>query len=152
MKASDKPEELVPPEKRAEMLKAMEKLIEAFYWQAFKIGCHPFIEFCGVMGEYLKVAQAAHAKGIDFTNTTAHSGHALPIETYNAKYLGEKIGCIYGPALQDKANGRAFLEALGLPIAKAFDVTDPNMDAPDGAIVDGYRRSGDRWTPHYRDD
>lgn len=28
---------------------------------------------------------------------------------------------------------------------RAFPVTDPELDAPDGAIVDGYERSGDRW-------
>ncbi len=96
------------------MLAAMEKLNEAFYWHAFKIGCHPFIEFCGVMGEYIKLAQAAHEQGIDFTNTTAHSGFPLPMKDYNARYLGEKVGCIYGPALQQPANRRAFLEALGI--------------------------------------
>ncbi len=27
----------------------------------------------------------------------------------------------------------------------SFPVTDPDLDAPDGAEVDGYRRVGDRW-------
>lgn len=110
----DKPEELVPPERREQMLKEMNELIEAFYWRAFKIGCHPFIEFCGVMGEYLKVAEQAHKEGIDFTNTTAHSGYPLPIQPYNARYLGEKLGCIYGPSLQQPENRQEFLQALGL--------------------------------------
>jgi hypothetical protein len=26
-------------------------------------------------------------------------------------------------------------------------VTDPDLDAPDGAVVDGFRRSGDTWLP-----
>ena len=26
-------------------------------------------------------------------------------------------------------------------------VTDPHLDAPDGAIVDGYERVGDQWEP-----
>lgn len=30
---------------------------------------------------------------------------------------------------------------------KTFDVTDPDFDAPDGAVVDGYERVGDRWVP-----
>jgi hypothetical protein len=110
----NKPEELVPPEQREKMLKEMGKLIEAFYWRAFGIGCHPFIEFCGVMGEYLKVAEQAHKAGIDFTNTTAHSGFPLPIQPYNARYLGEKLGCIYGPALQSPENRREFLQGIGL--------------------------------------
>jgi hypothetical protein len=28
---------------------------------------------------------------------------------------------------------------------QSFPVTDPEIDAPDGAVVDGYERSGDRW-------
>lgn len=28
---------------------------------------------------------------------------------------------------------------------KYREVTDPHLDAPDGAIVDGYERHGDRW-------
>lgn len=31
--------------------------------------------------------------------------------------------------------------------AHGFEVTDPEHDAPDGAIVDGFERSGDRWRP-----
>lgn len=27
----------------------------------------------------------------------------------------------------------------------SFPVTDPDLDAPDGAIVEGYRRVGNRW-------
>ncbi len=110
----DKPEELVPPEKRQQMLEQMDKLVETFYWQAFKIGCHPFLEFCGVMSEYLTVVKQAQKAGIDFTNMTAHSGFPLPIHPFNAKYLGEKLGCIYGPALQQPENRRAFLQAIGL--------------------------------------
>lgn len=28
---------------------------------------------------------------------------------------------------------------------RSFPVTDDLLDAPDGAIVDGYKRCGDRW-------
>lgn len=28
-----------------------------------------------------------------------------------------------------------------------FPVTDPNEDAPDGAVVDGHERHGDSWEP-----
>lgn len=33
---------------------------------------------------------------------------------------------------------------------KGFPVTDPHLDAPDGAIVNGYERHGDRWEPVQR--
>jgi hypothetical protein len=110
----NKPEEFVPPEKREFMLHEMERLVEVFYWQAFKIGCHPFIEFCGLMGEYVKLATEAHKAGIDFTNATAHSGFPLPMKDYHARYIGEKLGCIYGPALQQPEHRQVFLEMLGL--------------------------------------
>lgn len=37
----------------------------------------------------------------------------------------------------------------------SFPVTDPDLDAPDGAVVDGFQRSGDRWvatkrSPYHR--
>lgn len=31
--------------------------------------------------------------------------------------------------------------------SKAFEVTDPDLDAPDGAEVDGYRCVGRQWEP-----
>jgi hypothetical protein len=30
---------------------------------------------------------------------------------------------------------------------RSIPVTDPDLDAPDGAIVEGYVRSGDVWLP-----
>ena len=30
-------------------------------------------------------------------------------------------------------------------MTRSFPVTDPDLDAPDGAVVDGYERVGDRW-------
>lgn len=41
----------------------------------------------------------------------------------------------------------AAVRMLEQPIVKKdwFPVTDPEFDAPDGAVVDGFVRSGDRW-------
>jgi hypothetical protein len=142
-----KPEEHYTAEQRLVMLDQMDRVAANFYSAAVKIQNHPFLEFCGLMTEYIKMCRQAHAAGLDFTNLNQHSGHALPMQPFNARYLGEKIGCIYGPSLQKAENGQPFLEALGLPLPQGFDVTDPEMDAPDGAIVDGYHRVGDRWKP-----
>lgn len=101
-------------EEREAMLDMMRATSENFYFQAFRIGCHPFIEFCGLMNEYIKICARAHENGIDFPHASAHSGIAVPMETYEAAYLGEKLGCIYGPSLQDPANLRAFMRAAGL--------------------------------------
>lgn len=144
---NEHPGQTYTKEEREVMLDQMRRASNAFYAAAVRIQCHPFIEFCGLMNEYLQMCRRAHEQGIDFTNLNQHSGGALPMERYNAAYLGEKLGCIYGPALQKASNGIPFLEKLGLPIPKGFEVTDPEADAPDGAIVDGYHRVGDRWEP-----
>lgn len=33
-------------------------------------------------------------------------------------------------------------------LKREFPVTDDSLDAPDGSIVDGYERRGERWVPH----
>jgi len=146
-----RPEPAYSSEERATMLKSMREASDRFYRMAVKIQCHPFIEFSGLMHEYIQMCERAHQQGIDFTQTHAHSGYALPMQSFNAAYLGEKIGCIYGPSLQQASNAVPFLEAIGLPLPRAFDVTDPERDAPDGAVVDQYERQGDKWIPRYLD-
>jgi len=101
-------------EERDAMLRGMRAASDRFYESAFRIGCHPFIEFCGLMNEYIKMCEQAHKAGIDFPHASAHSGLAVPMAPYEAAYLGEKIGCIYGPSLQDPANLKAFMRAAGL--------------------------------------
>lgn len=96
------------------MLQSMRETSDAFYRCAFRIGCHPFIEFCGLMNEYIKMCHNARDAGIDFADANAHSGRALPMQEFEAAYLGEKLGCIYGPSLHNPANRRAFLRAAGL--------------------------------------
>jgi len=105
-----------PPE-REQMLAMMRETSNAFYKRARLIGCHPFIEFAGLMNEYIKVCRRAHEQGIDFTESSAHSGKPLDFRSYEAAYLGEKLGCIYGPSLQAPENLRAFLRAAGLNYA-----------------------------------
>jgi hypothetical protein len=113
MKAKRQDEPVYNKKEREEILASMEKVRTAFYYQAVQTKCHPFIEFCGVMGEYLTVCREAHKKGIDFTQANTHSGQALPIQTHNAAYLAEKLNCIYGPSLiQNEEVREAFISRL----------------------------------------
>jgi hypothetical protein len=82
------------PEREA-MLSQMSDASNAFYAAAVKISCHPFIEFTGLMNEYIKCCADAHNKGIDFTNCSAHSGNHLPMESYQIAYVNEKLECIF---------------------------------------------------------
>lgn len=101
-------------EEREVMLAKMKAASSQFYAAAFRIGCHPFIEFTGLMNEYIKICYRAHEQGLDFNLCSAHSGIALPMEDYEARYLGEKLGCIYGPSVQDPVLGKAMLEEMGI--------------------------------------
>jgi hypothetical protein len=74
-----------------------------FYGAACASGNHAFIEFCGLMNEYIKACELALQEGIDFTMLNKHCGEHLPFKPYFADYLGEKLGCIYGPELAKAA-------------------------------------------------
>lgn len=76
----------------------------------------------------------------------------------HAKALMEIKGIRYTEALQElrelppEADWKAYVErcqALALAVdpdrPRSFPVTDPDLDAPDGAVVDGYERVGDTW-------
>lgn len=111
------------------MVAAMSDVSAKFYAGAVQTRCHPFIEFCGLMNEYIGVCKSAASKGVDFSEANQHTGVALPIEEFHANYIGEKLGCIYGPSLKDPAIFAAFIAALDLP----FDVKiEPTSPEPDG--------------------
>lgn len=83
-------------EERLIALAEMNKAINDFYYRAVRIGNHPFIEFAGVMTAYAKSCARAHETGIDFSECNKHTGHELPIEPFEIKYLNEKLDCIFG--------------------------------------------------------
>jgi hypothetical protein len=83
-----------------EMIRKMSVASNVFYSQATRTGHHAFIEFAGLMNEYVKLCATALARGIDFTLTNVHSGRAaLPMESVHRDYLNEKLQCIYGVSL-----------------------------------------------------
>lgn len=100
---------------RAEILAKMQAVSNAFYGGATQTHCHPFIEFTGLLNEYIKMCRRASEAGVDFTQANTHTGEALPMETYEAEYLGEKLDCIYGPSLSDPKVFRAFIASFNLP-------------------------------------
>lgn len=82
------------------MLTKMQAVSSAFYAGAVRTGCHPFIEFTGLMNEYIQLCRAAMVQGEDFTETSVHgSGKPLPMQPHHRDYLNEKLECIYGTSL-----------------------------------------------------
>jgi hypothetical protein len=85
-------------------LAKMKEASSVFYAQATRIGVHPFIEFCGLMNEYIKACEDAHAQGIDFSEFNTHSGKQLPLKSYMIDYINEKLECIFtGRLVMQKA-------------------------------------------------
>lgn len=93
-------------EELEEMIGMMADASNRFYARATRIGCHPFIEFAGLMNEYIKLCRNALDQGIDFTETSVHGGgQPLPMAEYERDYLNEKLECIYGVSLDHLMGG-----------------------------------------------
>ncbi len=83
------------PQQREKALSDMQKAADVFYRSAVMIGNHPFIEFTGLMNEYISACRLAHANGIDFTQCNKHNGMSLPLKPFMSDYINEKLECIF---------------------------------------------------------
>lgn len=84
-----------PAHERTVMLARMREASQAFYRMAVQTGCHPFIEFTGLMNEYILCCSEAHKQGIDFSACNQHQGQPLPMPPHSIDYVNEKLGCIF---------------------------------------------------------
>lgn len=82
-------------ENSEETIRAMQEAANAFYKNAVRIGNHPFIEFAGLMNEYINACSQAADEGIDFTLCNTHTGQHLPLAPYQVDYINEKLECIF---------------------------------------------------------
>lgn len=87
------------PEELAKMIEQMEGVTQRFYNEAAAIGNHAFIEFCGLMGEYVKICRDTLKHGDDFTLANTHTGIPLAAAPYQIEYIFEKMDCIFGPTV-----------------------------------------------------
>jgi hypothetical protein len=89
-------------------------LNEQFYWLCFhaKVGseAHAFLEFNGLMSKYIDLLDGASKQGIDPREINEHCGVALPAETHDMQYLGEKLRCIFGPVIDSNPDAKAALK------------------------------------------
>lgn len=145
--------------KPSDILRAMERASNTFYANAFNSGmghhCHAFIEFTGLMNEFIVLCRQAHARGIAFGDANTHTERPLPIEVHQAAYLAEKFDCIFGPSL--RANPEAlsvFLQTLkgeSSADAKVWKVGDAatahvmDRGKPSGVVCRLREQLGDGW-------
>lgn len=100
-------------EEEAIILKHMKTVSGHFYTSAVIIQCHAFIEFTGLMNEYINICQNAHQSGQRFMFANKHSEEPLSIRPHQIKYLADKFDCIFGPMLKNPENRMIFLKAMG---------------------------------------
>ncbi|MDN8115795.1 hypothetical protein QZN21_30685 [Burkholderia vietnamiensis] len=79
-------------------LQRMRTVASQFYRDAIAIGNHPFIEFAGLMNEYISACTEAHNAGLDFSECNRHSGLVLPLHDVQSDYINEKLECIFSGA------------------------------------------------------
>jgi hypothetical protein len=85
------------PRTPEEILAAMKAASNNYYREAIATNCHTFIEFTGLINEYIKICERnLQQRGIDFTNTSVHTdGPRLHIEDWELDYINQKLCCIF---------------------------------------------------------
>lgn len=91
-----------------EAIAEMKAAAARFYAAAVRIGQHQFIEHAGLMNEHIKLLErvASEPGGCVWESTPQ-------VATYEARYLGEKVHCIYGEAFERNPEAfAAFVRAV----------------------------------------
>lgn len=86
------------PQTPEEILEAMKAASNNYYREAIATNCHTFIEFTGLMNEYIKICERnLKQRGVDFTKTSVHSPGEpkLQIEDWELAYINDKLRCIF---------------------------------------------------------
>lgn len=92
-------------------LTQMRAASNTFYRMAVISECHAFIEFTGLMNEYIKVCERMTLNGdISWMMANTHTNVPLALFPFEASYLAEKLDCIYGPSLRASEELRAAFE------------------------------------------
>lgn len=92
---------MTPAQKAQKTLAEMQRASGAFYVAARETSCHAFIEFTGLMNEFIKVCGDASARGDhSWLDANTHSDRPLQMEGHQVAYLAEKLDCIYGATLR----------------------------------------------------
>ncbi|MEG4964652.1 MULTISPECIES: hypothetical protein [unclassified Microcoleus] len=86
------------PQTPEEILQAMTIVANNYYREAIATNCHTFIEFTGLMNEYIKICERnLKQRGVDFTKTSVHcpGEPKLQIEVWELDYINDKLRCIF---------------------------------------------------------
>lgn len=89
------------------IIKEMDVIVDLFYTSTMRIGHRPFMEFAGLMKEYVKICRVADSQGIDYVTT-----EKLPIRPDQLSYINEKlVGIFRGATVLQLEDDRAGSDA-----------------------------------------
>lgn len=82
------------PEQSLELMRGASN---TFYQLAALTQCHPFLEFTGILNEYIKICEENYKlREIDFREENIHTGkNQMVIADYMIDYINEKLECIF---------------------------------------------------------
>jgi hypothetical protein len=90
-----------PQDSPDDALNRANDLARSFYPLGVQTGVHAMIEWCGVMGEHVRILRHAYTEhGIEPDQVDQHSGVPVPVPEYMVEYLCEKLGCQLKPFIR----------------------------------------------------
>jgi len=114
----------------AEFVATLKSEVDVFYRRLFGLGTgsrfHAFVEWCGVMGEHLKIVEDLIDQGHDPFEMNRHTGETLPVAPYRLSYMAEKMECIFDGTMvvrarMDDACMATFEERLSTSISEIVE-------------------------------
>ena len=91
----------VPEEDPKGMLKRAWDVSRAVYPLGVQSGVHAMIEWCGVMGEHVKMLQYAYeTHGLDPHEVDQHGSVSAEVPSFMVEYFCEKLGCQLKPFIR----------------------------------------------------
>lgn len=100
----------LPEDSPEEALSRSKDLASRYYALATHTGIHSMIEWCGVMGEYVKMLRVGFDAGIDPREIDQHNETTVEAPDYMIEYFCEKLGCQLKPFI--RANAKPWREAI----------------------------------------
>ena len=100
----------VQPTTEEEKLKRALDLSQAYYPLGVQTGVHAMIEWCGILGDYVRLLREAVNAGTPIDDIDQHSNVAVDIPLGTISYFCGKLGCLIKPFI--KANPKAWRKEI----------------------------------------
>ena len=96
----------------ADALQRARDLANSYYALGTQTGIHSMIEWCGVMGEYVKMLEEAAAQGLDPREVDQHGSVVVTVPDFMVQYFCEKLGCQLKPFIRgtNRATWRRYID------------------------------------------